>query len=237
VFALLLAFARKIMEGHASVKAGRWDKPRLVGCELYQKTMGVIGLGNSGSRVAQRARGFGMEAVGHDPYLNPARAAELHVRLATLDGLLAEADIVTLHVRATPETRALIWERQLERMKPSAILGNTSRGEVVNEGALTNALQQKRIAGACLDTFREEPLQAGSPLRDLSIAGPGQRDLDAACRRAVGRGHDTHGSRGGWIHRPGPEGRNRRRHLQSRGAGERGVEPAAVEELEDVSPT
>jgi D-3-phosphoglycerate dehydrogenase len=167
VFALLLAFARKIMEGHASVMAGRWDKPRLVGCELYQKTMGIIGLGNIGSRVAQRARGFGMDVVGHDPYLTPARAAALHVRLATLDALLAEADIVTLHVRATPETRALIGERQLERMKPGAILVNTSRGEVVNEGALINALQQKRIAGACLDTFREEPLQAGSPLRDL----------------------------------------------------------------------
>jgi D-3-phosphoglycerate dehydrogenase len=167
VFALLLGYSRKIGEAHRIVKDGRWERPKLVGIELYQKTMGVIGLGNIGSRVAQRAKGFGMDVIGHDPFLSAERAKELGVTLTSLDDLLRRSDIVTLHVRATPETRDLIGERELQAMKPSAILVNTSRGEVVDERALITALQEKRITGACLDTFQQEPLEAPSPLREL----------------------------------------------------------------------
>lgn len=167
VFALLLGFSRKIAEAHRIVKEGRWERPKLVGIELYQKTMGIIGLGNIGSRVAQRAKGFGMDVIGHDPFLPAERARELGVTLTSLEDLLRRSDIVTLNIRATPETRALIGERELQAMKPSAILVNTSRGEVVDEQALIKALQEKRIAGACLDTFQQEPLEVPSPLREL----------------------------------------------------------------------
>jgi D-3-phosphoglycerate dehydrogenase len=167
VFALLLGYSRKVIAANATVREGRWDRSRLVGVELYQKTMGIIGLGNIGSRVAQRAKGFGMEVVGHDPYLSAERARELGVSLTTLEDLLARADIVTLHVRATGETRAMIGEREFRAMKPSTIFVNTSRGEVVDERALIQALRERRIAGACLDTFRQEPLEVPSPLREL----------------------------------------------------------------------
>lgn len=167
VFALLLGFSRKLVAAHATVKEGRWERTKLVGVELYRKTMGIIGVGNIGSRVAQRARGFGMDVIGHDPYLAAERARALQVPLTTLDDLLGRSDIVTLHVRATPETRGMIGAREFRAMKASAIFVNTSRGEVVDERALAQALREKRIAGACLDTFRQEPLEAPSPLREL----------------------------------------------------------------------
>src|SRR3989449_5438816 len=129
--------------------------------------MGFVGLARIGGHVAQLARAFGMQVVGHDPYLLPERAAELHVRLLTIDALLRAVDVVTLHVALTDETHHLIDANRLKLMKPTAVLINTARGELVGEVALADAIREKRIGGAALDVFSVEPLPADSPLRGL----------------------------------------------------------------------
>src|SRR2546422_11178044 len=129
--------------------------------------MGFVGVGRIGGHVAQLARAFGMQVVGHDPYLLPERAAELHVRLLTIDALLRAVDVVTLHVALTDETHHLIDANRLKLMKPTAVLINTARGELVDEVALADAIREKRIGGAALDVFSVEPLPADSPLRGL----------------------------------------------------------------------
>src|SRR2546422_8808124 len=129
--------------------------------------MGFVGLARIGGHVAQLARAFGMQVVGHDPYLLPERAAELHVRLLTIDALLRAVDVVTLHVALTDETHHLIDANRLKLMKPTAVLINTARGELVDEVALADAIREKRIGGAAIDVFAGEPLPADSPLRGL----------------------------------------------------------------------
>src|SRR5437867_12561566 len=129
--------------------------------------MGVVGLGRIGGHVAQLARAFGMQVVGHDPYLLPERASELHVRLLPLDQLLRTADVVTLHVALTDQTHHLIDANRLKLMKPTAVLINTARGELVDEAALAAAIKEKRIGGAAIDVFAVEPLPADAPLRAL----------------------------------------------------------------------
>jgi D-3-phosphoglycerate dehydrogenase len=129
--------------------------------------MGVIGLGRIGAHVAQLARAFGMQVVGHDPYLPPERATELHVRLLPIEQLLRAADVVTLHVALTDQTHHLIDANRLKLMKPNAVLINTARGELVDEAALAEAVKEKRIGGAAVDVFAVEPLPADSPLRGV----------------------------------------------------------------------
>src|SRR2546428_9545074 len=129
--------------------------------------MGIVGLGRIGGHVAQLARAFGMQVVGHDPYLLPERAAELHVRLLTIDALLRAVDVVTLHVAVTEEPHQLMGANRLKLMKPTAVLINTAGGELVDEVALADAIREKRIGGAALDVFAVEPLPADSPLRGL----------------------------------------------------------------------
>jgi D-3-phosphoglycerate dehydrogenase len=164
---LLLALVRRISDAAAAMKRGEWDRKRFEGTELRGKTMGVIGLGRIGAHVAQLARAFGMQVVGHDPYLPPERAAELHVRLLPIDQLLRAADVVTLHVALTDQTHHLIDADRLKLMKPTAVLINTARGELVDEAALADAIKEKRIGGAAIDVFAVEPLPADSPLRGL----------------------------------------------------------------------
>src|SRR6266545_4984117 len=117
--------------------------------------------------AAQLARAFGMQVVGHDPYLLPERAGELHVRLLSLEALLRAADVVTLHVALTDQTHHLIDATSLKLMKPTALLINTARGELVDEAALAEAIRERRIGGAAIDVFAVEPLPADSPLRSL----------------------------------------------------------------------
>jgi D-3-phosphoglycerate dehydrogenase / 2-oxoglutarate reductase len=164
---LLLALVRRIPEAAAAMRQGEWDRKRFEGTELRGKTIGVVGLGRIGGHVAQLARAFGMHVVAHDPYLLPERAAELQVKLLSLDDLLRAADVVTLHVALTDETRHLINAERLRLMKPTAVLINTARGELVDDAALAAAVREKRIGGAAIDVFAVEPLPADSPLRGL----------------------------------------------------------------------
>jgi D-3-phosphoglycerate dehydrogenase len=164
---LLLALVRRISDAAAAMRRGEWDRKRFEGTELRGKTMGVVGLGRIGAHVAQLARAFGMQVVGHDPYLPPERAGEMHVRLLPLEALLRAADVVTLHVALTDQTHHLIDATRLKLMKPTAVLINTARGELVDEAALAEAIKEKRIGGAAIDVFAVEPLPADSPLRAL----------------------------------------------------------------------
>lgn len=164
---LLLALVRRIPDAAAAMGRGDWDRKRFEGIELRGKTMGVLGLGRIGGHVVQLARAFGMQVVGHDPYLLPERAAELNVRLLPLEVLLRTADVITLHMPLTDETHHLINAQRLALMKPAAVLINTARGELVDETALAKALREKRIGGAAVDVFAVEPLPPDSPLRGL----------------------------------------------------------------------
>jgi D-3-phosphoglycerate dehydrogenase len=163
--ALLLAVARNVPAADASMKAGEWDRKRFVGTELQGKTLGVVGFGRIGQKVAERARAFGMEVLAHDPYLDPAAARRLDVELVELDRLLPRADVVTLHTPMTEATRGLLSAERIRTMKEGALLINCARGGLVDEAALLAALESGRLAGAGLDVFAEEPP------RDLALVG------------------------------------------------------------------
>ncbi|MHB0875178.1 MAG: phosphoglycerate dehydrogenase [Anaerolineae bacterium] len=173
VFALALALLRRLPWAWDSLRSGQWCRGRFRGAELAGKTMGIIGLGRIGSRVAERASAFGMSVLAYDPFVTPDRAASVKATLVTLDDLLASSDVVTLHVPGTGVTAGLIGERQLARMKPGSYLVNCSRGSVVDEAALLRALDSGHLAGAALDVFAAEPPQ-GSPLvgHPLVLATP-----------------------------------------------------------------
>lgn len=185
----LLAAARQIPLANAAVKRGIWDRESVHGIELAGKTLGLVGLGRIGSRVAKHARGFDMRVIAHDPYADPEWARSLDVTLVDLEPLLREADFVSLHAPLMPETRHMIGAEQFALMKPSAILVNTSRGGLIDEAALCQALADRRIAGAALDVFAQEPLPADHPFMRLDnvICTPhvgGQTD-EALVRMAV----------------------------------------------------
>ena len=162
---LLFALARHIPKADAGMKAGQWPKAGLTGFELEGKRLGVIGLGRIGATVARKALGIGMEVAAYDPFLPPAAAAKGSVPLKTLDELLAWADIVTLHVPRTKETTNLLSEARMRAIKPGGYVVNAARGGLVDEAALLKLLDEGHLAGAALDTFVTEPLQADSPLR------------------------------------------------------------------------
>ena len=155
--ALMLALSRRLPEGHESLRAGRWERQRLMGVEVRGKTLGLIGLGQVGSEVARRARGLEMRVIAHDPYVSADRAQGLGVELAPLDDLLAQSDYISLHLRLTPQTADLISDTSLGKVKPSVRIINTARGELINEAALIRALDEGRVAGAAIDVFRQEP--------------------------------------------------------------------------------
>lgn len=155
--ALLLAAARNVPAADVSMKAGEWDRKRFVGHELQGKTLGVVGFGRIGQKVAERARAFGMEVVAHDPFLDPALARRLDAELLELDPLLARSDVVTFHTPLTDSTRGLLSAARIRSMKPGAILVNCARGGLVDEGALLEALESGQVAAAGLDVFADEP--------------------------------------------------------------------------------
>ncbi len=165
---LMLALARRIPQADRSVRRGEWERQRFIGVELAGKVLGIIGLGRIGRQVAKRARAFEMEVIAFDPYISEEVAEELGVELVEdLDELLRRADVVTIHVPLTEETRGMIGERELKLMKESAFLINCARGEVVDEEALVRALKEGWIAGAALDVFAEEPPGEDHPLYEL----------------------------------------------------------------------
>ena len=164
--AMMFAVARQIPEANASTHAGRWEKSRFMGVELTNKTLGVIGAGNIGGIVCERALGLKMKVVAYDPYLSDERADRLGVRKVELDELLAISDFVTLHVPLTDKTRNILSRDAIARLKPGARVVNCARGGLVDEEALAEALRDGRVAGAAFDVFAEEPATA-SPLFGL----------------------------------------------------------------------
>jgi D-3-phosphoglycerate dehydrogenase / 2-oxoglutarate reductase len=162
---LLFALARHVPRADAGMKAGEWPKEGLTGFELEGKKLGVIGLGRIGGTVARKARALGMDVAAYDPFLPPSAAGHGSVPLKSLDDLLAWADMVTLHVPRTKETTHLLNAERFALMKRGAYLINAARGGLVDEDALLDALDSGQLAGAALDTFATEPLQADSKLR------------------------------------------------------------------------
>ncbi|HEX5830616.1 MAG TPA: phosphoglycerate dehydrogenase [Gemmatimonadaceae bacterium] len=166
VFGTLLALLRHIPDADHSMHEGRWDRSRLMGHELKGRTLGIVGLGRIGSEVAVRAQAFGMPLVGYDPYVPDERFRTLRVRRAeSLDELLADVDVVTVHTPLTDETRGMLGRRELARLKPGAVVANLARGGIVDEEALAAALRTGALRGAVLDVFVREPLAADHPLR------------------------------------------------------------------------
>lgn len=168
VFAAMLSFARKLDQATEDVKNGNWNRKRFTLSELYGKTLGLIGVGEIGTRLAARARAFGMNIIGYDPFLPPyeVACAEFGVSPASLEQVLARSDFISLHVPLNDKTRNLINKKNLAIMKPTAYVINTARGGIVNEDDLCAALKSKQVAGAALDVLSEEPPD-GSPLMEL----------------------------------------------------------------------
>ena len=163
VFGLLLGLLRQIPAADASVRRGEWDKSRFMGRELRGKTIGIVGLGKIGRAVAQRARAFEMSCVGHDPLVPDADVRAMGVEPLPLDDLFPRAEILTLHVPLSPETRGMVGAERLARLPWGAFLVNAARGGLVDEAALLAALESGAIGGAALDVFSGEPPK-GSPL-------------------------------------------------------------------------
>ena len=165
-FSLLLSVARKIPQADANVRGNKWDKKNFEGVELYNKTLGIIGMGRIGSELSRRAIAFGMRVVAYDPYLSATRARSLQVELVDeLDDLLTSADFISLHTPLTAETRHILDEARLQKTKRGVRIINCARGGLVDEAALLKALQDAHVAGAALDVFEVEPLPVDSPLR------------------------------------------------------------------------
>jgi D-3-phosphoglycerate dehydrogenase len=164
-FALLLALARKVTPGSASLMAGKWDRKPFEGSELREKTIGLLGLGRIGTRVASIAKGFGMTVIGHDPALTIEQAESLRLELLPIDAVIQRADILSLHAKLSPSTRHMLDEWRLSLVKKGVLIVNTARGALIDDAALVKALQDGRVAGAALDVYDPEPLRADSPLR------------------------------------------------------------------------
>jgi D-3-phosphoglycerate dehydrogenase len=163
---LLLASARFISPAHAALRNGKWARSKYTGAELFEKTLGIVGFGRIGQLVAARMQAFGMDVVAYDPYLQPARAAQLNVRLVELDELLKISDFITIHLPKTKETANLIGTEALKKVKPTVRIINAARGGVLDEAALYEALKEGRVGGAGLDVFATEPC-TDSPLFEL----------------------------------------------------------------------
>lgn len=162
----IFSLARFIPDANASLKAGKWQRSKFTGVELYEKTIGIVGLGRIGSLVAERLKGFGTTLIGYDPYVTASRAEQMGVELVTLPELMKRSDFITIHIPKTPETTGMISTEQFAMAKDSLRIVNASRGGIIDEAALYEALKSKQIAGAGLDVFVNEP-PTDSPLLTL----------------------------------------------------------------------
>ena len=160
---LILASARFVVPANMALKGGKWARSKYTGAELFEKTLGIVGFGRIGQLVASRMQAFGMSVIAYDPYLQPARAAQLGVDLVSLDELLKRSDFITIHLPKTKETANLIGVEALKKVKPSVRIINAARGGVLDESALFDALKEGRVGGAGLDVFATEPC-TDSPL-------------------------------------------------------------------------
>jgi D-3-phosphoglycerate dehydrogenase len=167
-FSLIVSVARSIPQADASVKAGRWDRKKYEGVELYNKTLGILGMGRIGTELARRAMAFGMRVIAYDPYLSEAKARSLQVEVVeNIDDLLPRVDFLTMHMPLTAETKHMIDERRLGLIKKGARIVNCARGGLIDEAALKVALESGQVAGAALDVYEVEPPPADFPLREL----------------------------------------------------------------------
>ena len=184
---LMLALARKLPAANATMHAGKWEKKSLQGAELRGKTLGILGLGRVGLEVAKRARGFGLEIIGSDPFVSAAVARENGIALVALDELIAGSDYITLHVGLTPQTNGIINAKSLATMKKGVRIINCARGELIEDAALVEALKSGHVAGAALDVFAEEPPK-NSPYFGLDnvILTPHIAGSTAEAQEAVG---------------------------------------------------
>jgi D-3-phosphoglycerate dehydrogenase len=162
--ALMMSVARMIPEASATTKKGVWEKTKFMGTEITGKTLGIIGTGNIGAVVVDRARGLKMNVVGFDPVLTKEKAASMGIELVSLDELFARADVITMHTPLLPSTKHIINDAAFAKMKPSVLLINAARGGLVDEDALLRAIETKKIRGAALDVFAVEPIPADHPL-------------------------------------------------------------------------
>ena len=179
---LMLALARQLPAANASTHAGKWEKSKFMGVEVTGKTLGIIGCGNIGSIVADRARGLRMKVIAFDPFLTPERAQELGVEKLELDQLLPRADFITLHTPLTDQTRNIIDAKALAKCKKGVRIINCARGGLIVEADLKAALEIGQVAGAALDVFAEEPAKQHPAVRH------GKCHLHAASRRFDDRG-------------------------------------------------
>ncbi|HTB96198.1 MAG TPA: phosphoglycerate dehydrogenase [Terracidiphilus sp.] len=184
---LMLALARKLPAANTGMHAGKWDKKNLQGAELRGKTLGILGLGRVGLEVARRARGFGLEIIGSDPFVSAAVARENGITLVNVDQLLAKSDYLTLHVGLTPQTANIINAKSIATMKKGVRIINCARGELVEDAALVAALKDGHVAGAALDVFTVEPPK-DSPYAGLDnvILTPHIAGSTAEAQEAVG---------------------------------------------------
>ena len=164
---LMLAIARWIPQADASLRSGKWERTKFTGTEVCNKTLGIIGLGNIGAIVAERAQGLRMRVIAYDPFVTPEAAAKLKVELVALDDLYARADFISVHVPKTPETKGLINAAAFAKRKKGVRLVNAARGGIVDEAALHDAIASGKVAGAALDVFAEEPPPKDHPLLAL----------------------------------------------------------------------
>ena len=162
--ALLVSLARHIPQATTSMKAGKWEKSRFIGMELYNRTLAVIGLGNIGRLVAERAKGLGMKVIAYDPFLSEAAKAAAGVELVSFDEMLTRADAISVHVPRTPETIGLLNDAAFAKVRPGVLIINAARGGIIDEAALLRALEAGHVGGAAMDTFEKEPPNVDDPL-------------------------------------------------------------------------
>src|SRR4051812_25108531 len=166
-FSMLMALARKIPQAHMSMKEGKWDRKAFSGVELYNKTLGILGMGRIGSEVARRAIAFGMRVLAYDPYLTVSRAKALQVELLELNDIFSQADFITVHMPMSDETKGMLNKVAFAKMKKGVRLLNCARGGIINEADLDEGVKSGHIGGAALDVYETEPLPADHPLRQL----------------------------------------------------------------------
>ena len=187
--AMLLALCRNIPAADASVKRGEWVRSKFMGFELSGKTLGIIGLGRIGTRVTTRARAFGMHVIAYDPYIAPTVGEKVGAEMVSLDELLAQADVITVHTPLTDETRGMLGAAEIAKMKNGAIALNIARGGIWEEPALADALKSGKIGGGAIDVYEEEPPAKDNPLLRLDnvILSPhiGANTIEAQDRVAV----------------------------------------------------
>jgi len=165
--AMLFSLARLVPQATASMKGGKWEKKKFMGVELFNKTLGIVGLGNIGNQVAKKAQGLEMVVIAYDPFLSEDKAKTLGIEKVELDELFSRSDFITIHTPMTPETRNLINADTIRKMKDGVRIINCARGGIVNEKDLYDALQSNKVAGAALDVFEKEPVQPDNPLLGL----------------------------------------------------------------------